>query len=288
MYSVPSLQPSTAGVQPNHNVHFQPINLAPKSLVQPSNQGIFNPLLNLVDDSPRPPSSSSSSSIPCGHKDQPRQTTVWYTSIPQSPAGQPQAPMDPQFSNPNNQCLHCGGDHRSAIRPTWSQHQPTPSTSSCVSSAGKPHINMSPQQGTKNSQSTTCSMTSTLLVNNPARTPRHNTGNNIPQVSPQVNPNVPQQHNPCMPNAIPPTQIPNQFPPPPYFPIPFPLPPVTPSNVSAASSAPASDLSAAISLMTNAVNQGNSNTTAITDALQRTTTQFVDALQQTIQMGVDA
>ena len=64
MYSVPSPQSSTAGVQPNHNVHFQPINLAPKSPVQPSNQGIFNPLLNLVDDSPRPPSSSSSSSIP--------------------------------------------------------------------------------------------------------------------------------------------------------------------------------------------------------------------------------
>ena len=40
--------------------------------------------------------------------------------------------------------------------------------------------------------------------------------------------------------------------------------------------------------MTNAVNQGNANTTTITDALQRTTTQFVDALQQTIQMGVDA
>ena len=66
MYSVPSPQPSTAGVKPNHNVHFQPINPAPKSLVQYSNQGIFNPLLNLVDDSPRPPSSSSSSSIPCG------------------------------------------------------------------------------------------------------------------------------------------------------------------------------------------------------------------------------
>ena len=131
-------------------------------------------------------------------------------------------------------------------------------------------------------------MTSTLLVNNAARAPRHDTGNNIPQVSPQVNPNVPQQHNLYMPNAIPPTQIPNQFPPPPYFPIPFPPPPVTPSNVSAASSAHASDLSAAITLMTNAVNQGNSNTTAITDALQRTTTQFVDALQQTIQMGVDA
>ena len=40
--------------------------------------------------------------------------------------------------------------------------------------------------------------------------------------------------------------------------------------------------------MTNAVNQGNTNTTAIMDALQRTTTQFADALQQTIQMGVDA
>ena len=75
-----------------------------------------------------------------------------------------------------------------------------------------------------------------------------------------------------MPNVIPPAQIPNQFLPPPYFPIPFPLPPVTPSNVSTASSAHASDLSAAITLMTNAVNQGNSNTTAITDALQRTTT----------------
>ena len=382
MYSVPSPRPPTAGVQPNHNVHFQPINPAPKFPVQPSNQGIFNPLLNLVDDSPQPPSSGSSSSIPCGqptpqgstqssnslvhtpvphapctmvppkpymnqaaidqhtgnpapllphvtaattaqHKQYqvpsntqtstlaPPATNVlqvqarchpqaipevqspmatipqntlpthlpfvpapsapnsglptlspsaplqidaqsksqngqgvkqapagkqtsnkaepicWRckqtghlkrdcqmspycskcrqeghilakcpqkdkrTSVPQSPAGQPQAPMDPWFSNPNNKCLHCGGDHRLAVCPTWSQHQPTPSTSSYVSSAGKPHSNMSP----------------------------------------------------------------------------FPLPPVTPSNVSAASSAPASDLSAAITLMTNAVNQGNSNTTAITDAL---------------------
>ena len=83
-------------------------------------------------------------------------------------------------------------------------------------------------------------------------------------------------------------QIPNQFPPPPYFPIPFPPPPIAPSNVLTAPSAPASDLSAAITLMMNAVTQGNSNRTAITDALQRTTMQFADALQQTIQMGVDA
>ena len=46
--------------------------------------------------------------------------------------------------------------------------------------------------------------------------------------------------------------------------------------------------SAALSLMTNAVTQGNSNTTTIATVLERTTTQFADALQQTIQMGVDA
>ena len=40
--------------------------------------------------------------------------------------------------------------------------------------------------------------------------------------------------------------------------------------------------------MTNAVTQGNSNTTTIATALERTMTQFVDALQQTIQMEVDA
>ena len=40
--------------------------------------------------------------------------------------------------------------------------------------------------------------------------------------------------------------------------------------------------------MTNAVTQGNSNTTAITNALERTMRQFADALQQTIQMGIDA
>ena len=50
----------------------------------------------------------------------------------------------------------------------------------------------------------------------------------------------------------------------------------------------ATDISAALSLMTNAVMQGNSNTTAIVTALERTTTQFADALHQTIQMGVDA
>ena len=89
MYSVPPPQPSTAGVQPNHNVHFQPINLAPKFPVQPSNQGIFNPLLNLVDDSPRPPSSSSSSSIPCGQLT-PQGSTQTSNSLVHTPV--PHAP----------------------------------------------------------------------------------------------------------------------------------------------------------------------------------------------------
>ena len=87
---------------------------------------------------------------------------------------------------------------------------------------------------------------------------------------------------------MPPVHPQNHSPPPPYFPIPFPPPPIAPSNVSNAHSAPVSDISAALTLMTNAVAQGNSNTTAITNALERTMMQFADALQQTIQMGVDA
>ena len=89
MYSVPPPQLSTDGVQPNRNVRFQPIDPAPKFPVQPSNQGIFNPLLYLVDDSPRPPSSSSSSSIPCGQPTP--QGSTWtsnssvHTPVPHAP-----------------------------------------------------------------------------------------------------------------------------------------------------------------------------------------------------------
>ena len=101
------------------------------------------------------------------------------------------------------------------------------------------------------------------------------------QVTPQVSP-LAQVNTLAQPTHT------NSFPPPPYFPIPFPPPPVPPSNASTAPSAPASDLSAAISLMTNAVNQGNANTMNITEALQKTTTQFADVLQKTIQRGVEA
>ena len=173
-----------------------------------------------------------------------------------------------KFSNPTNRCICCGGEHAPASCPTMYQPKATPSTSSYGS----------PKRSTRASQSTQRSTTLTLLVNNV--TSGQVRGNQVHQVTPQVSPNVQQ-------NLFAPPPQSNSFPPPPYFPIPFPPPPVPPSNVSIAPSAPASDLSAAISLMTNAVNQGNANTTTITDALQRTTTQFADALQQTIQMGVD-
>ena len=126
-------------------------------------------------------------------------------------------------------------------------------------------------------------MTPISVVNNLTGAQGHASCTQEPRITPQVSPNTSQQNS----YNIPPMQPPNQFPPPPYFPIPFPSPPIAPSNVSNAHSAPVSDIAAAITLMTNAVTQGNSNTMAVMNALKRTTTQFANALQQTIQMGVD-
>ena len=156
-----------------------------------------------------------------------------------------------KFSNSTNQCIHCGRDHVPGSCPVRYQPKATSSTS---------HYG-SPKQRTANN----------TVVSGQVRS----------QVTPQVSP-LAQVNSLAQPTRS------NSFPPPPYFPIPFPPPPVPPSNASIAPSAPASDLSAAISLMTNAVNQGNANTMNITDALQRTTTQFADALQKTIQRGVEA
>ena len=199
---------------------------------------------------------------------------------------QVQTMVDPRFSNIRNRCIHCGGEHEPALCPMKTQLQMTSSSSSWTSqpgitSAGKNNPNTFSQQGTKDSLSTIGSTPPALVVNNSAVLQGGAPVNLVPQVMPQVSPNTPNNlYN------IPPVQ--NQFAPPAYFPIPFPPPPIAPSNVSAVPSAPPSDLSAVITLMTNAVNQGNSNTTAIMDALQKTTSQFADALQKTIQMGVDA
>ena len=194
--------------------------------------------------------------------------------------------VDPQFSNVRNKCIHCGGEHKHAVCPTKTQLQMAPNSLNWTSQpgitgTGKNNANTFPPQCTKNSLSTAGGTPPTLVVNNLPMPHGHTTTNQVPRVTPQVSPNMP--HNLY---NTPPLQ--NRFPPPAYFPIAFPPPPIAPFNVSAVPSAPASDLSAAITLMTNAVNQGNSNTTAIVDALQKTTSQFADALQGTIQMGVDA
>ena len=203
-----------------------------------------------------------------------------------SSSTQAQTTVDHQFSNIRNKCIHCGGGHKPVACPTKTGLHTASNNSKWTSQpgivgAGKNNTNVFPSQYTTNSLSTAGGTPPTLVVNNLPMQNGHTTTNQVPRATPQVSPNM--SHNQY--NA-PPLQ--NQFAPPAYFPITFPPPPIAPSNVSAAPSAPASDLSAAITLKTNAVNQGHSNTTAITDALQKTTSQFADALQRTIQMGVDA
>ena len=147
---------------------------------------------------------------------------------------------------------------------------------------GKANANNLPSFSSKNGQPTAANMTPSSPKNSVGAQRRPSCTRE--QITPQVSPNTSQQN--CY--NVPPVHPPNPFAPPPYFPIPFLSPPIAPSNASNAHSAPVSDISAALSLMTNAVMQGNSNTTAIMTALERTTTQFADTLQQTIQMGVDA
>ena len=66
MYTVPPTFSTTSDPKPGNNVHFQPIDLAHKSSVHTMDQSLLNSSLNLLDDSPRPQSSSSDGQIPCG------------------------------------------------------------------------------------------------------------------------------------------------------------------------------------------------------------------------------
>ena len=206
----------------------------------------------------------------------------------QTPQKAQQTSVDQRFSSIRNKCIHCGGDHATGACPMRTQPQATTITAgyqvynNCTG-AGKINNNTSLSFSSKNSQSAAASRTPSSLVNN-STAQGCASCTQEPWITPQVSSSTSQQ-NSC---DIPLMHPPNQFPPPPYFPIPFPPRPIAPSNVSNAHSAPVSDISAAITLMTNAVTQGNSNTTAITNALKRMTTQFAEALQQIIQMGVDA
>ena len=195
-----------------------------------------------------------------------------------------QTTVDHQFSNIRNTCIHCGGLHEPTACPTRAGLH-TASTNlkgtpqSGIVGTGKSNTNVFPPQCMTNGLSTTGNTPPMLVVNNLPTQHGHASANQIPRATPQVSPHMSQYHA---------QHLQNQFAPPAYFPITFPPPPIAPSNVSVAPSAPASDLSAAIILMTNAVNQGHSNMTAIMDALQKMMSQFTDALQKTIRMGVDA
>ena len=199
-----------------------------------------------------------------------------------------QTSVDPRFSSIRNKCIHCGGDHTPGSCPMKTQPQATPNAAGYQmynngAIAGKVNNNAPLSFSSKNSQPTAASMTPSSPVNSSGVQGCPSCVQE-PRITPQVSLGTSQQNFYNMPSVHPS----NHFPPPPYFPIPFPPPPIAPSNASNAPSAPVSDISAVITLMTNAVNQGNSNTTAITDALQKTTSQFADTLQRTIQMGVDA
>ena len=198
-----------------------------------------------------------------------------------------QTSVNPMFSNIRNKCICCGGDHAPGSCPTKTHPQVAQNTAGYQTDdngaiAGKANTNDLPSFSSKNGQPTAANMTPSSPKNS-AGAQRCPSCAREP-ITPQVSPNTSQQNF----YSVLPVHPPNHFPPPPYFPILFPPPPIAPSNASNAHSAPVSDISAALPLMTNAITQGNSNTTAITTALERTTTRFADALQQTIQMGVDA
>ena len=199
------------------------------------------------------------------------------TEKPQTQQKGQQTPVDPMFSNGRNRCIHCGGDHAPGPCPMKTRFQATQDAAGYQmynngAATGKANANNLSSFSSKNGQPTAANMTPS--------SPKNSVGaQRCPSctrepITPQVSPNTSQQN--CY--NVPPVHPLNPFPP----------PPIAPSNASNAHSAPVSDISAVLSLMTNAVTQGNSNTTAIVTALERTTTQFADALHQTIQMGVDA
>ena len=206
----------------------------------------------------------------------------------QTPQKTQQTSVDQRFSSIRNKCIHCGDDHAPGVCPMRTQPQAAPSTVGYhvynnSTGAGKNNNNAPLSFSSKSGQSAAASTTPSSPMHNSTAQGRASYTKEQ-WITPQVSPSTSQQNS----YNIPPMQPPNQFAPPPYFPIPFPPQLIAPSNASNAPSAPVSDISAAITLMTNAVMQGNSNTTAITNALERMTTQFADALQQTIQMEVDA
>ena len=101
----------------------------------------------------------------------------------------------PQFTNPNNRCLHCADDHGSCDYPMRHQHQ-APPTNNPVGSTGiqsqySPHFSQPlPPQHSQESQSTVGSSTPTLRINNPQQFQLGHQRQSAPLVQQQVNQQV--------------------------------------------------------------------------------------------------
>ena len=135
----------------------------------------------------------------------------------------------PRFSNPNNRCLNCAGNHSTHDCPTRHQHQasttsnPT-SGSGIYNSKSNPNTssspNSSPTQNSQQSQSTVGITTPTLMVNNSPRQPGPTKGPNQPlQYSTQhFDPHFSQPPSSQVSPLLHPGQPFNPQIPPPYFP----------------------------------------------------------------------
>ena len=118
--------PSTSGVKDNNHALFQPIAPAYTTPAQYRDQALFNPSLNLIDDSPRPQTSGSANRIsqPCTpHTKMPPIPYVPQAMVNQHMDVQP-APVPAEFpqaqkSHSNNNILPLVPHH---AQPTLSQH----------------------------------------------------------------------------------------------------------------------------------------------------------------------
>ena len=171
--------------------------------------------------------------------------------------GQP-TQVDPMFSDSRNRCIHCGGEHTPDSCPMKTHLHATPDAAGYQmynngGTAGKANANNLHSFSSKNGRPTAANMTLTSpenlvgeqrcsLLSVARRTPE---SKEHLRLVPIPHTKMAIMFHQCTP--------PNPFPPPSYFPIPFLPPPIAPSNVSNAHSAPASDISAALSLMTNAM-----------------------------------
>ena len=163
-----------------------------------------------------------------------------------------QTSVDSMFSNIRNKCIRCRGDHAPNPCPTKTHSQVAPNTAGYQAYnngaiAGKASTNDFPSFSSKNGLPTAANMTPSSPRNSAETQRRPSCARE--QITPQVSPNTSQPNFYSAPSVHPP----NHFPPPPYFPILFPPPPVAPPNASPAHSASVSDISAVLTLMTNAI-----------------------------------